>query len=504
MLLIHPPIAKPSEPPAGIAKLSGALRAHTVPHQILDANIEGMLHLAAHAETGNDTWTRRARKNLDNNVSALRSPRLYDSFDSYCRAVRDLNRVLSVSARSLNTVPGLADYSHQHLSPVRSADLIAAAECPEQNPFYPYFKRRLAEIITEKKTGMPVVGFSLNYQSQALCTFSMIGHIRKEFPELRIVLGGGLVSSWVKQPTWKNPFAGLVDHLIAGPGERPMLGLAGITNGTHEHYLPNYQSMPLHDYLSPGLVLPYSGSNGCYWHQCSFCPETAENNPYTPIPVRQTRTDLSCLIGETKPVLVHLLDNAINPALMRSLADDPAGAPWYGFARINSELADPDYCLQLKQSGCVMLKLGLESGDQGVLDALGKGIDLSAASRVLRNLRKAGIASYVYLLFGTPPETMQEARRTLDFIAAHHDAISFLNLAIFNMPLCRQGAGEFQAKQFYEGDLSLYTDFKHPRGWDRMLVRHFLDDEFRRHPAVKPILKNNPPFFTSNHAAFFA
>ncbi len=504
MLLIHPPITKPSEPPAGIAKLSGALHVHNVPHQILDANIEGLLHLAVHAETGSDTWSRRARRSLNNNISALRSPRLYDSFGSYSRAVRDINRVLSVSARSLNAVPGLADYGHQQLSPVRSTDLITASEHPEQNPFYPYFKERLAEIMKGTKAGVPVIGFSLNYQSQALCTFSMIGHVRKTFPGLRIVLGGGLVSSWMRRPGWKNPFAGFVDHLIAGPGEQPLLDLAGSPDVRQEHCLPDYTSMPLHDYLSPGFVLPYSGSNGCYWHQCSFCPETAENSPYIPIPARQAGTDISALIKETRPVLVHLLDNAINPALLRSLADNPVGAPWYGFARISSELADPDYCLQLKRSGCVMLKLGLESGDQEVLDAMRKGIDLSTASRVLRNLRQAEIASYVYLLFGTPSETIQEARKTLDFIIAHRDAVSFLNLAIFNMPLCGRSHEAFETNQFYEGDLSLYTGFKHPLGWDRMLVRHFLDNEFKRHPAVKPILQNNPPFFTSNHAAFFA
>ncbi len=49
-----------------------------------------------------------------------------------------------------------------------------------------------------------------------------------------------------------------------------------------------------------------------------------------------------------------------------------------------------------------MLKLGIESGDQEVLDRLNKGIDLPTASAVLKSLKKAGIATYVYLLFGTP------------------------------------------------------------------------------------------------------
>jgi len=129
---------------------------------------------------------------------------------------------------------------------------------------------------------------------------------------------------------------------------------------------------------------------------------------------------------------------------------------------------------------------------------------LSTASQVLKNLKKAGIAAYVYLLFGTPAETITEARSTLEFVAGHQDAITFLNLAIFNMPLCGHEAREYETEQFYEGDLSLYAGFKHPRGWDRKLVRQFLENEFKRHPAVAAILKNDPPIFTSNHAAFFA
>jgi radical SAM superfamily enzyme YgiQ (UPF0313 family) len=100
--------------------------------------------------------------------------------------------------------------------------------------------------------------------------------------------------------------------------------------------------------------------------------------------------------------------------------------------RITQHLGDIDFCIALKRSGCIMLKLGLESGDQHVLDALRKGIKLEEASRVLMNLKKAGIAAYVYLLFGTPEEDLREARKTLEFVVNHHDQIHFLNLALFN------------------------------------------------------------------------
>ena len=202
--------------------------------------------------------------------------------------------------------------------------------------------------------------------------------------------------------------------------------------------------------------------------------------------------------------MVHLLDNSISTALLKRLADNPLNVPWYGFARISNLLTDTDFCMALKKSGCVMLKLGLESGYQGVLDQMQKGINIETASLVLKTLRKAGIAAYVYLLFGTPAETLTEARETLEFVVKHKDEINFLNLALFNMPVCGTEAGKFETRSFYEGDLSLYTDFLHPKGWDRKKVRQFIDNEFKKNKAVSEILKKDPPIFTSNHAPLFA
>jgi radical SAM superfamily enzyme YgiQ (UPF0313 family) len=188
---------------------------------------------------------------------------------------------------------------------------------------------------------------------------------------------------------------------------------------------------------------------------------------------------------------------------MKAISEHPPGVPWYGFARMSRPLTDPDFCLALKRSGCMMLKLGLESGDQDVLDNLQKGVNLAEASLVLKNLKKAGVATYVYLLFGTPAEGPIEARRTLEFVAKHHDCIGFLNLALFNMPIHGPEAQQIETKTFYEGDFSLYTGFDHPKGWSRQLIRQFLDKEFKRHPAIAPILRRDPPVFTSNHAPFF-
>lgn len=499
MLLVFPPLAKACEPPPGIASLAATLMDHGVPCRLLDANLEGQLWLLEQPQTATDTWSRRAFKGRTRNLDALRDITTYQTPDRYRRAISDLNRILVLSAAEDGVVVSLADYQHSALSPLRSADLVAAAQLPEQNPFFPYFSQRLPELLA----GVCTVGFSLNYLSQALCTFAMIGYVRKRFPMLRVVLGGGLVTSWMHRPGWCNPFGKLVDQLISGPGEEPLLAFLGSSAAPQRYVTPDYTTLPLTEYFSPGLVLPYSASRGCYWNHCSFCPERAEGNTYRPVPVSQVLSDLKRLVEQTAPLLIHLLDNAISPVLLHALTKHPPGTPWYGFARIDEHLADLAFCRALKRSGCVMLKLGLESGDQGILERMSKGVNLKMASRVLNNLRESGIAVYCYLLFGTPGETVVEARRTLEFVADHHQTINFLNLALFNMPLHGDESPEYGNKPFYEGDLSLYTAFRHPGGWDRKQVRRFIESEFKHHPAIAAIVRNDPPQFSSNHAALF-
>lgn len=500
ILLIHPPVAKPSEPPAGIAKLAGALEANHIAYSLIDANVEGMLFLLQQPPALRDTWTVRASRSLAAHLSDLRSAQLYSNIDRYRRAANDVNRLLVAACRGFDGLPGLCDYHDSHLSPVRSRDLLSSAEHPGSNVFHEYMEKRLRSGI--EASGAGLIGISISYLSQALTGFAIAGFIRQNFPKTYIVMGGSLITSWMKNREWPNAFSGLVDLFVAGPGEETLFRLLGLPYDSKQIHPPAYQGFRREDYLSPGFVIPYAASSGCYWARCSFCPERAEGNAYRQIPVAKASDQLVALAAQAKPSLIHLVDNAISPALFKALADHPPGVPWYGFARVTRELTDPDFCRALAKSGCVMLKLGIESGDQKVLDYLDKGTTVEMSSRALITLHSAGIATYVYLLFGTPPETNTEAEKTLSFTASHQAFIDFLNLAIFNLPANAPETAGFTTSDFYGGDCPLYVDFVHPDGWNRREVRRFLDKKFRREPVIASILRNQPPFFTSNHAPF--
>lgn len=502
VLLIYPPVSKPCEPPAGLAKLAWALRAHGVDCRVYDASIDGLLGMLDRPLAADDTWSRRAMAHRAANIDALQRRDLYRNRDRYKRAVMDTNRVLHLAGLEYDAALSLSNYGSPALSPVRSSDMIRAAEQFESNPFYSIFSEKLLALFDQGKPA--IVGMSINFMSQALCALAMIGFIKKHLPRAKIVCGGGLVTSWMNIPQLGNPFGVLIDEMVCGPGESRLIALCTGRKDIQPSVTGyDFSSFDRGHYLSPVPVLPYSTSRGCYWKKCAFCPETAEDAPYLTDSPQSIVEDLRRVAVRTGAGLVHFLDNALSPRLLEHLVDHPPGVPWYGFARVTRHLTDPDFVRGLKASGCVMLKIGVESGDQDVLDALGKGIDIDTVSKSLDTLHQASIATYVYLLFGTPAEDENRARRTLDFTLRHAASIDFLNLAIFNLPAYSDEARGLDTVDFYDGDLSLYRGFVHPQGWSRDRVRRFLSNEFKKPAAIKKILNNDPPFFTSNHAPFF-
>jgi hypothetical protein len=159
-----------------------------------------------------------------------------------------------------------------------------------------------------------------------------------------------------------------------------------------------------------------------------------------------------------------------------------------------------------------MLQLGAESASQRLLDLLGKGTRVEETRAILVNLTRAGIRTYVYLLFGCPTESSDEARATLTWAASNAGAITFLNLALMNLP--KGSALERDARHYGVtalepvrggNDLSLYWAYEGEgaggASGDRREMRRVLA-EARAHPVLSRILARTPPGFTSNHAAW--
>lgn len=522
VLLIQPPATKAVEPPLGIAILAGHLRSQGLSVSSLDANLLATLALLSPARAGEAAGSepsphvRRALKQAQPALSLVRSAAALTSFPRYATALHLLHSLLSLYGSREERLT-LGDYEYAGLSPFTPATLerLASGEVPTL--FHDFFAKT---IVPEVILSAPrIVAFSINYRHQILPTFELAGLIRRAVPDCLLVAGGGMITSWRHVLSEGGVQLPLFDHLIFGPGEEPLSRLAQggsydlLLSGTKTAFTPDFSGLPLADYLSPRPVLPLAASRGCYWGQCRFCPEaSAPTHPYRSGRASDLPDRLLSLSALTGTRDFHLTDNAIPVPALKALAarhGELKDLRWHGFVRFEPALLDPQLVAGLAASGCTLLQLGLESGSQRVLDGMAKGTKLDEVAQILENLRRAGIASYVYVMTGIPGETAEDAALTRSFLLEHAEKIGFLNLALMNLPrdssLLEEAANyAISAPELLADDapLGLYRAFDSCTNWGRDEARRFLTN-LKREAPIRDILQRTPPWLTSNHAFFF-
>lgn len=488
--------------------LTAQLRALGFRATVIDANAEALEHLVRSVPEGAGATTaeQRALRGRGRALGQLRSWSGYQHLDRYRTAVRDLTQVLGLVSPKASASPvrvGLANYLDDTLSPLSTGDLRQAAAAPETSPFLPYF-RDLAQRIAALAPRL--VGLSVNYLHQALPALTLAGLLHEQLPAVPVWMGGGLLSCW-RGRIAADALQPFVDRLVFGDGVTPLLAALGPSHAAFDPTpaAPDYSDLPWPLYLSPERIAPVSLSRGCVWGRCNYCPEALAEAQHHPVPPPLARAMVDDVRRSSSAGLLHLTDSTIPPATLAELAQQRWSARWYGFTRFSADLGRPDFCALVRRSGCTMLQLGLESASPRVLRRLRKGINVDHASTALRCLADAGVGVYLYLMFGTPGETREDALATLDFVAAHARCISYLNTSLLNLPLGSPVEEEVSLVPLDRGrhDLSLYTGFAHPEGWDRRAARRFLEREFARVPEISALLRRTPPIFGANHAPFF-
>jgi radical SAM superfamily enzyme YgiQ (UPF0313 family) len=87
---------------------------------------------------------------------------------------------------------------------------------------------------------------------------------------------------------------------------------------------------------------------------------------------------------------------------------------WFGNARADN-LTDPAFVHRLKQAGCWMLALGIESESDDVRKNMVKRLERQKIQAAFRNMRDAGIRSFAFFIFGYPGETPGTMDHTIDY-----------------------------------------------------------------------------------------
>lgn len=88
---------------------------------------------------------------------------------------------------------------------------------------------------------------------------------------------------------------------------------------------------------------------------------------------------------------------------------------WVANGRV--DMVDREQMVMMKRAGCHMLKFGVETGSQELLDNYKKGTTIEQAVETFRNAREIGIDTHAHIIFGGPGETLDTIENTVDFVS---------------------------------------------------------------------------------------
>jgi len=458
-------------------------------------------------------------------LAALKETTTYASRASYLQVATIIRRAMEfISAAHYPVRWYPRGFSMSHL-PTQSGDVLRASEDDRENIFIPFFESCLPQV---SQINPAVIGISINYYCQLIPGLTLARLLKKRLRDSFLVVGGGLICFFAGGWEALRPFSGMVDGFIPFEGELPLLellttwrrggDLAQVKGFVHfreedSHYLPpppppppalealpcpDFDGLPLADYLSPQVILPGLICRGCYWGRCAFCSHAQlYRGRFRQKAISQVLAELQEMARKYGTSYFYFTDEAIPPPAARRLSQEirVQGLPyqWFGEMRLESAL-DREALAALAQGGCRMLMFGLESAAPRVLDLMHKGIIPEKAGEIIQACREQGIRTFVMFFIGFPTETRAEAEKTLAFIAAHHEAISHVAFTNFilekSSPIYQQPSpyGLTTLPPNPGEDLKIYAHYEVEEGLSGDEAISFLE-EIKDRPMLRALIE---------------
>lgn len=314
---------------------------------------------------------------------------------------------------------------------------------------YCAFPKKKTDIVTEIISYKPrFVGISCT-TSSFTDGYSLAKAIKKQLLDIKVVFGGVHVSSQREKILDAYPE---IDYVIVGEGEEALSKLIGgeklqsikgliyRSNGKTKFngyqrdllYLdtlpfpdyaglkgfPESYNLPLFNYpTAPNATL--ITSRGCPF-QCSFCDRSVFKKGYRYNSARYIYEHINYLKRKYGIRHVNIYDDLFTYdrkrilTLSEMLIKKPLHVTYncaVRFDTLDDELLDA-----LKKSGCWMISIGIESGDQEVLQRNKANYNLQEIVDSVKIIKKHGIRVKGLFIMGMPGESEKSIKRTQKFI----------------------------------------------------------------------------------------
>lgn len=118
---------------------------------------------------------------------------------------------------------------------------------------------------------------------------------------------------------------------------------------------------------------------------------------------------------------------------------------WICDTRIDT--LDKDLLELMKESGCIRIKVGVESGSDRILKHIKKGITVAYTRKIINLIKETGIPLTIYLMIGFPSETDEDVKKTIKL--AKEIQAEYNSLSVFSPYYGTDLYDEFISKGFH-------------------------------------------------------
>ncbi|MDR3567101.1 MAG: radical SAM protein [Syntrophobacteraceae bacterium] len=204
-------------------------------------------------------------------------------------------------------------------------------------------------------------------------------------------------------------------------------------------------------------------SRGCPYH-CSFClwPQSMYGHRQRFRGVENVISEIGLLIDRYGVKELNIDDGTFTTnrkrviEFCRRLREEKFKLVWTCNGRVDT--LDDEMLSEMKRSGCKMIRLGVESGSQEVLDKIKKGLTLEQIEAGVRMVKSHGIQALGGFMFGFPYDSRKTVEETIKFAKKlSPDQVQF------SIAMCYPGTSLFEyakenhlllAKTFDEFDMT--------------------------------------------------
>ncbi len=497
VLILAPPVASPSEPPAGALFFASFLQGQGIESYFWDLSIEFFNEqLKLLGTSARHLWhyfQTQPRYPASRYRGAML--RLQKEFQSGFREFPEWHITFTnCSYRPISV--------HQ---PGTFWNFLAAGGL---TPFTAFYLQRVIPRIRELKPDG--VGISFTFLSQLYAGLELAYYLQQE--KIDVSAGGALIDAYRRTG---QPLPAIFRELFGLTENDPRARLGHHywpEDALYRHWaVPNLLN-PVESYLTPIPVVPLLTAKGCYYHGCRFCPD--RDTPYYPLDLdflpewMREWEKKNC--QSVPAILWHIIDAAIPPRHLRQLIRiRPSHYYYYGFVRFEPVFENDELMAELSTNGCGMLQWGLESASTAILDAYHKNQNPERIAAILKAASLAGIRNYLYVLMGLPGETENDRQLTLEFLQSHSSFFEYLNLSLFNLPILGNPESdetrwivEFSQEPHYQGDFNFYRSWSENGMKIRHQARQFILKKMQTDRIIRSKLLQTPVVLRSDHAYF--